>query len=72
MKLKTRKSLVKRVRLTGKKVNRWGKRRKLVRKTAGQDHFNARESGATTTKKRRSRQVPNTDYKNILRQIPYA
>ncbi len=72
MKLKTRKSLSKRVKLTGTKVNRWGKARKLVRKSAGQDHFNARESGKVTTNKRRSRQVRGLDKKNIVRLLPYA
>lgn len=71
-KLKTRKSLAKRVKLTGAKTNRWGKARKLVRKTAGQDHFNARESGKVTSKKRRGREVRGLDKKNIVRLLPYA
>lgn len=71
-KLKTRKSLAKRVRLTGTKANRWGKRAKLVRKSAGQNHFNARESGSTTMKKRRNQQVRGLDKKNIVRLLPYA
>jgi ribosomal protein L35 len=72
MKRKTRKSLSKRVRLTGTKSNRWGKKAKLVHKTAGQSHFNAREASKTTTLKRRTRRVDSTDHKNILRQLPYA
>jgi ribosomal protein L35 len=72
MKIKTRKSLAKRVKLTGVKANRWGKKASLVRKAAGQSHFNAREASKTTTKKRRRQTVPQTDHKNILRQLPYA
>lgn len=45
-KLKTVKSISKRVRVSG------GKRRKLLLRTPGQDHFNARESGKVTRNKR--------------------
>lgn len=46
MKPKTYKAAAKRVRLT--------KNKKMVHKTAGQDHFNSRESGKVTRAKRRS------------------
>ena len=72
MKLKTRKSIAKRFKLSGKKPNRWGKRAKLIRKSAGQDHFNAREPGKTTTKKRRRHSAFVSDHKNIRRLVPYT
>ncbi|OGL60845.1 hypothetical protein A3H10_02765 [Candidatus Uhrbacteria bacterium RIFCSPLOWO2_12_FULL_46_10] len=70
MKLKTRKSIAKRFKLSGKKPNRWGKAPKLIRKSAGQDHFNARESSKTTTKKRRRHSAFASDQKNIRRFMP--
>jgi ribosomal protein L35 len=40
---------------------------KLMRRKAGQDHFNARESGKTTKNKRRDWVVANkTDHKKLL------
>ena len=72
MKLKTRKSLAKRVKFSGTKANRWGKSRKIIRRSAGQDHFNAREAGRTTLKKRRQHQVTGLDKKNIARLLPYS
>lgn len=71
MKIKTRKSISKRFKLTGTKANRWGKAAKLVHKTAGQGHFNARETGSTTTKKRRDGTTFLADHKNIVRLVPY-
>ena len=44
MKLKTKKGLKKRVRITAKK--------KVMIRTGGQDHFNSRERGNTTRNKR--------------------
>ena len=45
MKLKTKKLLQKRVKITKKK--------KILIRTGGQDHFNSRESGKVTRNKRR-------------------
>jgi ribosomal protein L35 len=70
MKFKTRKSIAKRFRSSGVKSNRWGKRARLVRKTAGQDHFNAREAGKVTLKKRRRQSVYSADERNIRRLAP--
>lgn len=72
MKLKTRKSVAKRLKISGTKSNRWGKGSKLIRKSAGQNHFNARDTGSTTIKKRRTHGIASTDRRNALRQIPYA
>lgn len=72
MKLKTRKSIIKRFKKSGTKANRWGRAAKLIRKTAGQGHFNAREASTTTTKKRRSHAVTLESVKNIKRLMPYV
>jgi len=63
-KMKTRKSVAKRVKVTVRK--------KIMRRDVGQDHFNARESGKTTRSKRRDFQVFKTDAENILKNLPYA
>lgn len=63
MKLKTRKSIRKRFRVTG--------RRRLIRRSAGQDHFNARESGTITKRKRRDRELAEVDRRAVEKMIPY-
>ncbi len=55
MKLKTHKATTKRFGLT--------KKGKLKKRTAGQDHFNSRESGKITRNKRRDKGLENK--KNI-------
>ena len=61
-KMKTPKSVVKKVRIT--------KRRKVLRRTTGQNHFNAKESGAQTRAKRRDRRIKvRQDEKNILQAL---
>jgi len=64
MKLKTHKMTAKKVRLTKKK--------KLITKKCGQDHFNARETGKVSRNKRSDTLVKKTEVRNIRRQIPYA
>ena len=61
MKQKTHKALAKRVKITGKG--------KILKRTAGQDHFNSRESGKTTRKKRRDVEMSKTLHKNIKELI---
>lgn len=51
-KVKTYQAAAKRLRIT--------KNKKAVHRTAGQDHFNARESGKATTGKRRHRVLSNS------------
>ncbi len=63
-KLKTRKSVAKRIKIT--------KKGKVLKKRAGQDHFNARESGKVKRNKRRPKNVSKTITKNLKRQLPYA
>ncbi len=52
MKLKTHKATAKRYKLT--------KKGKIIKKTAGQNHFNARESGKVTRNKRSNTVVSTT------------
>jgi len=67
MKLKTHKATAKRVKVTkGKKY------RKLMTKRSGQDHFNARDTGKETRRKRRGKQVDHTNERNIRRLLPYS
>ncbi|HNP74839.1 MAG TPA: 50S ribosomal protein L35 [bacterium] len=63
-KIKTRKAVTKRFTVTKKK--------KVIKRTGGQDHFNARESGNTKRNKRRDSQIAKADQKNIKKFIPYA
>jgi len=63
-KIKTRKTVAKRFKITAKK--------KVLRRDVGQDHFNAREKGKTTRRKRRDEVVFKTNAKNILKNLPYA
>lgn len=64
MSLKTHKALAKRV-----KITRTGK---IMKRKAGQDHFNSRESGNTTRLKRTDIQAPSTLAKTIKTLLPYA
>lgn len=57
-KIKTRKAFVKRFVIT--------KNKKVLKRTAGKNHFNAREDGATGRSKKRDNQISKADRKNIL------
>ena len=61
-KLKTKKSISKRFKIT--------KTGKILHRKSGQDHFNAREPGKTTRAKRSSQQVSRMDRKRIKKAIP--
>lgn len=63
-KIKTHKATAKRFKITGQK--------KLKRRKSGQDHFNARESGNITRRKRRDIKADKTDIKTIKKLIPYS
>ncbi|MBU1202910.1 50S ribosomal protein L35 [Patescibacteria group bacterium] len=63
MKLKTKKILKKRVKLTGKK--------KVFIRTGGQDHFNARESSKVTKNKRRDKELSSVNTKTVKKLLPY-
>jgi large subunit ribosomal protein L35 len=62
-KLKTHKSTVKRFTIT--------KKNKIMRRKAGQDHFNSRESGNTVRGKRLDVCASKSDIKNIKNLMPY-
>lgn len=62
-KLKTHKSISKRVKIT--------KSKKIMIIAGGQDHYNARESGKTTKNKRRPKGLHSTTSKQIKRLMPY-
>lgn len=57
MKMKTRKTIAKRIHVT--------KRGKLLIRKGGQDHFNSRESGKVTRNKRRDIHAPAVYVKTI-------
>lgn len=64
MKMKTHKAMSKRVVVT--------KGGKVLKRVAGQDHFNSRESGNTTRNKRRDK-IAMPGFKKSLRGLmPYA
>lgn len=65
MKLKTKKFISKRVRIK--------KSGKMIKKTAGQAHFNSSERGNTTRNKRSNSTIDPTSkvHKNIKKLIPY-
>ncbi len=60
-KLKTKKSVAKRFRVTRNKT--------VIHRSSGQDHFNARESGNTTRAKRSDKSLSKTHTKLIVRMI---
>lgn len=61
MKRKTHKATAKRFKVTGQK--------RLIKRAAGQDHFNAREGGKITRGKRRDVALAAVDDKNIRKLI---
>ena len=61
MKIKTHKASSKRFKIT--------KKGKVIKRAAGQDHFNSKESGKTTTKKRRDKKVNNKKNCKTIRKL---
>ncbi len=62
MKVKTHKASAKRFRVTRKG--------KFMKRTAGQDHFNAREPGVVTRRKRRDEAVAKVNIPALRKLIP--
>ncbi|MEK7655619.1 MAG: bL35 family ribosomal protein [Patescibacteria group bacterium] len=62
MKLKTNKTISKRIRIT--------KTGKLMKRHGGQDHFNTRNPGKITRKKRRDQEVAKVYSKTIRKAMP--
>lgn len=67
-KMKTHKAATKRLRVTGAKKGK----RKVMRRYAAQDHFNAREKGKATRNKRRDLQIPKTEIESLRLLLPNA
>lgn len=63
MAMKTYKTLAKRIKITGKG--------KILKRKAGQDHFNSRESGNTTRNKRTDIGVSNNLRRIAKAVLPY-
>ena len=63
MKLKTHKAISKRFRVT--------KRGKLIKRAAGQSHFNSRDPGRITLRKRRDRKIAKVDTRALRHLLPY-
>lgn len=61
--MKTRQAVAKRFKIT--------KNGKVIKRTGGQDHFNARETGRVKRNKRRDTQIAKADQKNIKKMMPY-
>jgi len=61
MKVKTHQATAKRFRVTAKG--------KLMKRTAGQDHFNARESSTVTRRKRRDTSIAKVNVSAIQKLI---
>lgn len=66
-KIKTKQSVAKRF-----KIKKSKKGTTILKRTDGQDHFNAREKGKTKRNKRRDRSMTDTMKKTITRAMPYS
>jgi large subunit ribosomal protein L35 len=62
--MKTHQAIAKRLKLT--------KTGKLMKRKAGQNHFNSREGGKVTRAKRRDFALGNTHAKNFKQLMPFA
>jgi ribosomal protein L35 len=62
-KLKTRKSVLKRLKITGQK--------KLLRRPVHQNHFNAKETSQKTRRKRQLKKLTLVNQKEIKKLLPY-
>jgi len=60
-KLKTKKSVIKKVKVT--------KRRKLLRRSTGQNHFNSKESGEKGRQKKKDHRLFKADENNVLKAL---
>lgn len=62
-KIKTHQATAKRFKIT--------RNNKILKRKAGQDHFNSRESGVTTRRKRRDITIAHTESRIIKQLMPY-
>lgn len=63
-KLKTPKALKKRIKIS--------KRKKVIRRKCGQNHFNSKETGKKGREKKKDLRLFKTDEKNVLKGLPYC
>jgi len=66
-KVKTHKATAKRFRVKKSK-----KGIKVIKRTDGQDHFNARQNGKTKRNKRSDNTLATANQKTVLRSMPHA
>lgn len=71
-KMKTVKAIRKRFAVKRKNNGHGAKSVKIIKRTNGQDHFNARESGKVRRNKRSDRIMSETVKQTIMRAMPYA
>ncbi len=64
MKQKTKKSVAKKIKVTGSG--------KLMRRATKQNHYNTRETGSFKRSKRRDQSFFPADEKNVVKSLPYA
>jgi len=64
-KLKTRKTLLKRIKITGGK-----KVKKIIKRPTHQNHLNAKESGNKTRSKRKPKKISSIDNKFVKKVLP--
>jgi len=64
MKLKTNKAISKRFKIT--------KNKKVLKRREGQDHFNSRDTGKVTRRKRRDVELSGTNKKALKAGLPYV
>lgn len=60
-KLKTNKALVKRIKVS--------KRKKVIRRSTGQNHYNSKENGKVGRQKKGDVRLFRTDEKNVLKAL---
>jgi ribosomal protein L35 len=63
-KMKTNKSVAKKVKIT--------KNKKVLRRATGQNHYNSKETGAEGRAKKKDRRMFKADEKNVVMALPYA
>ncbi|PJE57874.1 MAG: 50S ribosomal protein L35 [Candidatus Portnoybacteria bacterium CG10_big_fil_rev_8_21_14_0_10_36_7] len=64
MKIKNNRSVQKRLKVTSTG--------KFVRRPSCVNHFNVKESGNVTRRKRQTKEVASTDHENLRKMIPYT
>jgi ribosomal protein L35 len=63
-KIKTNKSVSKKVKIT--------KNKKVLRRSTGQNHYNSKETGAEGRAKKKDKRFFRTDERNVVAALPYS